>query len=110
MFGRDTKVSNCAVISKTTTKIASARNYYTPDNTAVVVKKGQPFPTFPRRNQADPTCTPHAAPDFLPPSPICRPPAVVVGGTGPSRFDLFRLGVVVDGGHGEYEIHRKVAE
>ncbi|MDJ0336738.1 hypothetical protein [Cryobacterium sp. PH31-O1] len=39
-FGRNTKVSNCAVIAKTTTKIAFAHNYYAPDNTAVVVKKG----------------------------------------------------------------------
>ena len=38
-FGRDTKVANCAVIAKTTTKIDFARNYYT-DNTAVTIKKG----------------------------------------------------------------------
>lgn len=39
-FGRDTKVSNCAVIAKTTTKIDLARNFYTPDGAAVVVRKG----------------------------------------------------------------------
>ncbi|MDJ0349570.1 hypothetical protein [Cryobacterium sp. PH29-G1] len=38
-FGRDTKVANCAVIAKTTTKIDFQRNFYT-DNTAVVIKKG----------------------------------------------------------------------
>ncbi|SDM94124.1 hypothetical protein SAMN05216368_10320 [Cryobacterium flavum] len=38
-FGKDTKVANCAVIAKTTTKIDFQRNYYT-DNTTVVIKKG----------------------------------------------------------------------
>lgn len=39
-FGRDTKVSNCAVIAKSTTKIDLARNYYVPDKTLVTVHKG----------------------------------------------------------------------
>ena len=39
-FGRDTKVSNCAIIAKSTTKIDLARNYYVPDKTLVSVHKG----------------------------------------------------------------------
>lgn len=39
-FGRDTKVSNCAVIAKSTTKIDLQRNFYMPDKAAVSVHKG----------------------------------------------------------------------
>lgn len=39
-FGRDTKLSNCAVIAKTTTKIDLQRNFYVPDRAAVTVRKG----------------------------------------------------------------------
>ena len=38
-FGRDTKVANCAVIAKTSTKIDFARNFYD-DSTKVVIRKG----------------------------------------------------------------------
>ncbi|MBG6214547.1 MAG: hypothetical protein LH475_09510 [Cryobacterium sp.] len=39
-FGRNTKVANCAIISPSTTKISTARNYYTPDSTIVSVHAG----------------------------------------------------------------------
>lgn len=39
-FGRNTKVVNCAIISPSTTKISTARNYYTPDNKTVSVHAG----------------------------------------------------------------------
>ncbi|TFD06019.1 hypothetical protein E3T29_12070 [Cryobacterium sp. TMT1-66-1] len=39
-FGRNTKVVNCAIISPSTTKISTARNYYTPDSTTVSVHAG----------------------------------------------------------------------
>jgi hypothetical protein len=39
-FARDTRLTNCAVISPITTKIQLDRNYYTPDDTLVTVRKG----------------------------------------------------------------------
>lgn len=39
-FGRNTKLANCAVISAPTTVIKLARNYYTPDDTPVSIKRG----------------------------------------------------------------------
>ncbi|MDJ0337985.1 hypothetical protein [Cryobacterium sp. PH31-O1] len=39
-FGRNTKVANCAIISPSTTKISTARNYYTPDSKTVTVHAG----------------------------------------------------------------------
>lgn len=39
-FGRNTRVANCAVISPTTTKVSTARNYYTPDSKTVSVRTG----------------------------------------------------------------------
>lgn len=39
-FGRDTRLDNCAVIAKTTTKIDLQRNFYVPDRAAVTVRKG----------------------------------------------------------------------
>ncbi|SEM83750.1 hypothetical protein [Cryobacterium luteum] len=39
-FGRNTRLLNCAVISPTTTKISTARNYYTPDSKTVAVRTG----------------------------------------------------------------------
>ncbi|TFB75816.1 hypothetical protein E3O06_03990 [Cryobacterium glaciale] len=39
-FGRNTRIANCAVISPTTTKISTARNYYTPDSKTVSVRTG----------------------------------------------------------------------
>ncbi|MDJ0349988.1 hypothetical protein [Cryobacterium sp. PH29-G1] len=39
-FGRNTKVTNCAIISPGTTKISTARNYYTPDSKTVTVHAG----------------------------------------------------------------------
>ena len=39
-FGRNTRIANCAIISPTTTKIATASNYYTPDFKIVSVSRG----------------------------------------------------------------------
>jgi hypothetical protein len=39
-FGRNTRVANCAIISPSTTKISTARNYYTPDSLTVSVHAG----------------------------------------------------------------------
>ncbi|SDO36671.1 hypothetical protein SAMN05216368_11628 [Cryobacterium flavum] len=39
-FGRNTRVVNCAIISPSTTKISTARNYYTPDSKIVSVHTG----------------------------------------------------------------------
>ncbi len=39
-FGRNTRVSNCAILSPTTTKISATRNYYTPDSKTALVRKG----------------------------------------------------------------------
>lgn len=39
-FGRNTRLANCAIIAPTTTATQNIRNYYTPDGTLVVVRKG----------------------------------------------------------------------
>ena len=39
-FGRNTRIANCAIISPKTTKVATARNYYTPDKKIVSVHTG----------------------------------------------------------------------
>ncbi|TFD69787.1 right-handed parallel beta-helix repeat-containing protein [Cryobacterium ruanii] len=39
-FGRNTRVDDCAVIAPSSTKVQMARNYYTPDDTLVVVHPG----------------------------------------------------------------------
>ncbi|MBG6214546.1 MAG: right-handed parallel beta-helix repeat-containing protein [Cryobacterium sp.] len=39
-FGRNTRVDDCAVIAQSSTKVKMAHNYYTPDDTLVVVHPG----------------------------------------------------------------------
>lgn len=39
-FGRNTRLANCAIISPATTKISTARNYYTPDSKTASVRTG----------------------------------------------------------------------
>jgi hypothetical protein len=39
-FGRNTRLTDCAIISPTSTKISAARNYYTPDNKTASVRRG----------------------------------------------------------------------
>jgi hypothetical protein len=40
IFGRNTRVDDCAVIARASTKVKMEDNYYTPDDTLVVIHPG----------------------------------------------------------------------